>query len=193
MRVLLILIIGLLGVGTGLGLTAFLVGPGASFVVRDIGGWLFPARIGAADIDPYTRAWLFHEGGLPLAAGEGYALRTGQDSDGVPLDSGCRYRLTGPFPAARYWTITLVDGRGRLVPNLAERTGFTSSEILRTQEGPFSIEIGPDPLAGNWLPTGRRSATFQILLRFYETPLAATATALEARALPALRKADCAP
>jgi hypothetical protein len=140
------------------------------------GGWLFLPRQGSPEIDPYSRARMFHEGELPLAAGEGFALRARADSDGNTLSSACEYRLWAPFPAARYWTVTLVDAAGRLVPNLAERHGFTSAEIVRPAEGPFTIEIGPEPLPGN---------------RLYETPLAATATQLDPRTIPRLSRIRC--
>lgn len=191
MRLVLILIVVLAGLAAGVGLTAFAIGGGAPYLVRQMQGWEFSPRIGSPDIDPYARARLFAEGELPLAAGEGYTLRTHGDIDGAPLEAACRYRLSSPFPPARYWTVTLTDRSGRVVPNLAERTGFTSAEIIRQHDGRFSIEIGPEPLAGNWLPTGRKSGGFEIVLRFYETPLAATATILDARTMPTLRKIGC--
>ncbi len=175
----------------GFALTGFVVGPGAGHFARMIEGWEFSPRIGSVEIDPYTRARLFSEGEFPLAAGEGYALRASRDSEGNRLDSRCLYRLSSPFPTARYWTVTLSDEAGRLVPTLAERMGFTSAEIVRSADGRFSIEIGPEPLAGNWLPTSNRSGAFDIVLRFYETPLSATATRFDSRALPALNKLEC--
>lgn len=191
MHIVFILIICLSGSVMGLVLTAFSVGTGAPLFVRQLNGWSFSPRIGAADIDPYARARLFSEGGLPLASGEGFALQARSDNEGAPLDSACQYQLASPFPVARYWTITLVDRSGKLIPNLAERTGFTSSEIIRNHEGRFSIEISPDPQPGNWLPTSRPAGAFEVILRFYETPLAATATQLDIRTLPTLRKTGC--
>lgn len=191
MRLVLLLLVMIAGGAAGLGLTAFAVGEGAPIFVRHFRGWEFSARIGAADIDPYARARLFAEGELPLAAGEGYTLRTRKDDAGALLDTACTYRLSSPFPPARYWTVTAVDSKGRLIPNLAERTSFTSAEITRTHEGRFSFEIGPDPLPGNWLPTGRTRQGFELVLRFYETPLAATATLLDIRTMPSLHKIGC--
>lgn len=191
MRLLLILFVVVLGIAAGLGLTAFAIGAGAPYLVRQVQGWEFSPRVGSPEIDPYARARLFSEGELPLAAGEGYTLRARRDLDGAPLDAACHYRLSSPFPSARYWTVTLTDRSGRLVPNLAERTGFTSAEIVRRHDGPFTLEIGPEPLAGNWLPTGRKAGGFEIILRFYETPLAATATILDARTMPTLSKIGC--
>lgn len=192
MRLLAILLTILAGLGAGLGLTALAVGPSAPVLTRSLQGWTFSPRIGSPEIDPYSRARLFVSGGLPLASGEGYALIATEDSAGTPLDTRCHYRITSPFPVARYWTITLTDPAGRLIPNLAGRSGFTSSEIVRPLEGRFALEIGPEPQPGNWLPTGSKPGTFEITLRFYETPLAATATRLDSRALPTLTKIGCA-
>lgn len=191
MRLFLILTLLFLGLAAGLGLTRFAVGPGASYLVRNVEGWEFSHRAGSPEIDPYTRARLFSEGEMPLAAGEGYTLRRRADSDGVRLDSRCRYRLSSPFPTARYWTTTLTDKFGRPVVNLAGRSGFTSAEIVRSHDGAFTIEIGPDPLSGNWLPTSRSGEAFELALRFYETPLSATATQFDARSIPILRRLEC--
>lgn len=191
MRFLLILITILAGLSSGIGLTAWSVAISPGFPHRLTQGWLFLPRQGAPEIDPYARARLFHEGELPLAAGEGFTLRAWLDSEGNTLSSRCEYRLSAPFPAARYWTVTLTDREGRLLPNLAERHGYTSAEIIRPAEGPFSLEIGPEPLAGNWLPTGHEARPFQLIIRLYETPLAATATRLDPRLLPRLQRIRC--
>ncbi len=196
MRLVLILLVVVLGAAAGISITWLAVGPAAGVLTQTFHGWEFAPRVGSPEIDPYTRARLFSEGELPLAAGEGYTLRARADADGAPLDRRCRYQLSSPFPAARYWTLTLTDSTGRNLPNLAERAGFTSADIIRLQGNAFTIEIGPDPLPGNWLPTGRKGAsgsvdTFALVLRFYETPLSATATRLDPRQMPVLRKLEC--
>jgi hypothetical protein len=191
MRLVLILIVIILGLAGGVGLTAFSIGPGAPFLARQVHGWEFSPRIGSPEIDPYARARLFSEGELPLAAGEGYTLRAHKDVDGAALEQRCHYALSSPFPTARDWTVTLTDSSGRVIPNLSERIAFTSAEIIRTHEGRFTIEISPDPQAGNWLPTGQKNGHFELVLRFYETPLAATATLLDPRTMPTLRKIAC--
>jgi hypothetical protein len=191
MRFLLVLIAVMSGLAGGIALVALAIGPGSSILVRRIGVWEFSPRVGAPDIDPYARARLFTEGELPLAAGEGYTLRARRDGSGEALDAGCRYQVTSPVPSARFWSVTLVDPSGRLIPNLAERHGFTSGEITRSGDGTFAIAIGPEPLPGNWLPTNRQIGRFIIVFRFYETPLSAPATALEPKGLPRLEKIGC--
>lgn len=191
MRYAIFLLSVLSGILMGLALTNLSVGAWSDLFVTHQRNWAFSPRIGAPDIDPYARARLFSEGELPLASGEGFTLRARFDDNGAVLDRLCSYRLSAPFPAARFWTLTLTDQSGRLVSNLAERHGFTSGEIVRSHDGAFAIEIAPDASAGNWLPTGAEPGRFELLLRFYETPLAATATQLDPRTLPRLQKTGC--
>lgn len=192
MRLAPVLIAALAGLTAGFTLTAFIVDRGISFDAQQLGIWEFVPRIGAADMDPYRRAHLFAAGELPLASGEGLVLRTGRDQDGLPLRGDCRYRFTGPVPAARYWTLVLNTPDGQAFANPAGRNGFTSAEIVRVHGGGFAIEIGPQALAGNWLPSppGR---PFTLIVRLYETPLSAAATKLDAANLPVLTRLGCPP
>lgn len=191
MRNALFLITLLAGIIAGAALTSLSVGSHSNLFVTKMLAWEFSPRVGSSEIDPYTRARLFFEGELPLAAGEGYTLRARTDVAGAPLDRMCRYRVASPLPAARYWTLTLTDPHGRVLANLAQRYSLTSAEILRASDGTFSILIGPDAMAGNWLPTGREQGRFEIMLRLYETPLAATATHIDPRTMPRLEKLGC--
>jgi hypothetical protein len=177
----------------GVALTLRTVVPNSRLVAAHLGEWLFAAHAGADDADPYARARLFLSGELPVANGQGYTLRAYTDAAGQPLARRCTYRLASPFPVARYFTLTLTDQQGRLIPNLIERASFTSSEIMRTDDARFSIVISPTPQPGNWLPTGLPSGSFALDLRFYDTPLSATASQLQAVSLPRIEKLGCAP
>lgn len=190
MRLVTILAAMLVGILAGVALTALVARDGIVFDQRAIGPWVVAARIGSEAIDPYARARLLVSGELPLANGEGFSLVASRDSDGQALDGRCIYRLSGAFPAARFWTLTLATPDGRLTANPLERNGFTSAEILRFAGGQFSIEIGATPLAGNWLPNPA-SGGFLLILRLYETPLSATATVLETRMVPTLARVGC--
>jgi hypothetical protein len=94
------------------------------------------------------------------------------------------------MPVARFWTLSLTTPDGRPIITPIQRTGFTSAEIIRHGTGSFAIEIGPRPLAGNWLPSPE-TGPYILTLRFYETPLSATATVLEPRMLPELHREGC--
>lgn len=180
----------LLGVALGFALTYVISARSSGFAGQKIGIWEFAPKLGAADLDPYGRARVFLSGELPLAAGEGFALRADRDAAGAPLQGSCHYSLTGPMPVARYWTLTLYLREGGRFANPADRGGFSSSEIIRASSGAFSIEIGPDPLAGNWLPAPP-GQPFELVLRLYETPLSASATVLDAALVPRLVRVDC--
>lgn len=193
MRLLFLLVTIVFGLLAGSWLTIQLTGPAAHLVARKVGQWQFVPHAGATTIDPYTRASLFTNGELPLATGEGYVLRANRDSSGEGLTARCSYRLAGPFPPARYWTAMVFDPTGRPIANLADRHGFTSAEIIRGSDNRFAIEIGPEPLPGNWVPLTAQAGDFVVLLRFYETPLSATATQFDPRTLPALDRTGCLP
>jgi hypothetical protein len=183
------LLAGLLG---GTALTAYVARDGIVFDRRLIGPWMNAPRTGSEAIDPYARAKMLVSGELPLANGEGFVLIAEQDSDGRSLTGRCTYRMTGPIPTARYWTLTLAGPDGRFVPNPVQRNGFTSSEVLRFAGEPVSIEISARPMPGNWLPSPE-NGRFVLALRLYETPLSATATVLEPRHVPTLERSGCLP
>jgi hypothetical protein len=98
--------------------------------------------------------------------------------------------LSGVTPAARFWTVTLYDPDGRLVPNAADRYGFTSQEIARNADGSFEIVLASRARPGNWLPTGGIDR-FVVVLRLYDTPVGvATRTAKDAP-MPAVTQGSC--
>lgn len=175
----------------GVMLTLRSVMPQSRLVAAHLGEWQFASHVGAADTDPYARARLFLSGELPVANGQGYTLRAYHDARGGALDRQCTYRIVSPFPAARYFTLTVTDKDGRIIPNLVERASFTSSEIVRHDGGRFEILIAPSPQPGNWLPTGTLLGAFVLDLRFYDTPLSATASQLQAASLPRIEKLEC--
>ena len=178
------------GVALGLGLTWLTVERGHGFGAVRAGPWTAWPRTGSPDADPYARAVLARSGEIPLALAEGLTFTASVDSRGAPLDGACAYRVTGRLPQARYWTLTLTDARGRLVDNEARRHGFVSREVLRDATGAFDMAVGPRVAPGNWLPSGR-PGPFALALRLYDTPVSATAFALDAASLPAIERGDC--
>lgn len=180
---------GLLG---GIALTAWVAREGVVFDRRVIAGWSFAPRTGSEAVDPYARARMLVSGELPLANGEGFSLVAERDYRGQPLEGRCIYGFSGAMPAARFWTLSLTGPDGQAFTTPIGRSSFTSSEIIRHGDGGFAITLSPLPQAGNWLPTPSEGP-FVLTLRFYETPLSATATVLEPRMLPQLRRVACAP
>ena len=82
-------------------------------------------------------------GELPIGSGDGVAFFASSDDAGRALDGRCMVTIAGTTPAARFWTITLYDLDGRLIPNAADRYGFTSQEIARRADGTFEILVAP--------------------------------------------------
>lgn len=154
------------------------------------GPWLIGPRDGARDADPYTRAEIARESDLPLGLGEGLTFRADRDDSGRRLQGGCTYRVRGTLPTARAWTLTLVTASNRLHANPAARYGFSSAEVLRTVDGRIDIGISPEAVSGDWLPAPA-DEPFQLVLRLYDTPVAAVSGSLRADSLPRITREMC--
>jgi hypothetical protein len=176
---------GLVG---GLALTASMLDaahvPGASRV----GSWTVWPRAGAADADPYTRAFFAKRGEIAMSPAEGLAFHALQDAAGRDLTANCTYRIAGRMPPARIWTLAAYRPDGSLLANTAQRHGLTSFEAVGGLDA--DIVVSGDASPGNWLPlpTGGR---FVLLLRLYDTPLAAVAVALDPERLPRIERLEC--
>jgi hypothetical protein len=158
----------------GLAATFVALERGVSFGDITVGDWRFQPQRGSSDIDPYQRAVIARSGELPLVLGDGIAFVARHDGSGQRLDGGCPVVIRGVVPAARFWTVSLYDAAGRLIDNPSQRRGFTSNEVVRSADGSFTITVGPQPVAGNWLPSGGAGARV-LMLRLYDSPVS-TAT-----------------
>lgn len=157
-----------------------------------IGAWVAWPRAGALNADPYTRAVNARRGEVPLAIGEGLLLTAAEDDEGRTLDATCAYEIGGAVPPARAWTIT-VAGRGKRDPERPHiRDGFTSTEVLRQQDGRFVITLAPEVEPGNWLPSPRANGPMRLALRLYDTPAAASANSLDRSVVPSIVRKGCA-
>jgi hypothetical protein len=174
----------------GLGLTQFALTRGTAFGAITIGAWTAWPKTGTADIDPYARAAIARSGELPIGSGDGVAFFASSDDAGRTLDGRCSVTLSGTTPAARYWTVTLYDLDGRLMPNAAERYGFTSQEIARRAGGSFEIVLAPRARPGNWLPTGGVER-YVLVLRLYDTPVGVATRAGRETSMPLVTRRQC--
>ena len=157
-----------------------------------VGPWMTWPKIGSRDADPYARAMVARTGDLPLGVGEGLAFVASADGSGRQLDGSCSYLVGSVTPQARYWTLTAYDSRGAPLRSALGRSGFTSSEILRADDGTFSILLSPSVRPGNWLQLPDAGA-FTLVLRLYDTPVAAGSAALDKRVVPDIQRLECAP
>jgi hypothetical protein len=178
------------GLGLGLMVSAYALSNSSPFDRVQLGAWEVVAHEGSMEADPYTWAALERSGEIPLAVGEGLRLIARVDDEGRPLDSRCVYRVGSRVPAARYWTLSLVDRNGFPVENLAQRYGFRSSEILRAGNGDFMIAVAARAQPGNWLPIGT-PGRFVLALNLYDSPLSATAGAIDPATAPHITRTGC--
>jgi len=179
-----------LGTLLGLALTYLSLERGFSFDAVRAGPWTGWPKAGSADIDPYARALLARTGAIPLGTGEGISFVARADSDGAALDPRCDYLLKGPMPPARFWTVSVFLQSGDLIENPAKRYGFTSAEILRSDETPVEVALAATAHPGNWLPTAS-NLPFVVVLRLYDSVLSATAASLDGSVMPKLLRGTC--
>jgi hypothetical protein len=174
----------------GLGATWLSLSRGVAFGALNIGAWTAFPKTGTPGIDPYARAVIARSGELPIGVGDGVAFYATADDQGKPFDGRCDVDITGITPTARFWTLTLYDREGKLVPNAVNRYGFTSQEILRNGDGSFNIRVGPRARYGNWLPTGGVER-YVLVLRFYDTPVGVATRAEREAPMPAVTLREC--
>jgi hypothetical protein len=190
LRVIVVLIAFVVGTLTGLGLTWLASARSNGFGAVQLGAWTVWPRSGTADADPYARAAFARSGELPLERADGLVFEAVGTDSGTALDGRCETRVSGRLPAARFWTLTVYDSRGRLIDNAADRYGFNSSEIVWNPEGTFDITLAPRARSGNWLPTGERDRIV-IVLRLYDAPIGLATRSGEAIDVPSVTQVAC--
>jgi hypothetical protein len=180
----------LLAAAIGLGATWLTLTHGVAFGSLTIGAWTAWPKSGSVNIDPYARAIIARSGELPIGMGDGVAFYAHTDDAGNDFDGRCTFTVSGMTPAARYWTLTLYDLDGRLVPNSLDRHGFTSEEIVRDVDGRFAINVAPRARPGNWLPTGGIER-FVLVWRLYDTPIGVATGTTKEGPMPAVVRKGC--
>jgi hypothetical protein len=174
----------------GVGITWMTATKGTDLGTLRIGAWTARPKTGTADIDPYSRATIVRNGELPIGTGDGVAFTATTDDSKKLLDGRCDVVVSGVTPAARFWTLTLYDGRGHLVANALQRYGFTSQEIVRGADGGFEIRLASRSRAGNWLPTGGLER-YVLMLRLYDTPVGVATRTQRDAPMPAIATVGC--
>lgn len=174
----------------GLGLTWATATRGTDLGTLTIGSWTARPRTGTNEIDPYARASIARSGELPIGTGDGITFTATTDDKKKLLDGRCDVVVSGVTPAARFWTLTLYDTKGRLVANTLQRYGFTSQEVVRAADGSFEIRIAARSRAGNWLPTSALER-YVLMLRLYDTPVGVATRTQRDAPMPAITTAGC--
>ena len=156
-----VLLAVLIAFGVGTASARAVLGEREGFA-RD-GAWSVAPSSGGADVDPYSRARLARTGAVPLGLAEGLALSTRTDRAGRPLTGACRYRLDGPLPPARHWSVW-VEPRS---DDPARPSALGERDVVRGRDGGFAIALSRGVRPGNWLavPEG----PFTLRLALYDT------------------------
>jgi hypothetical protein len=187
-RILFFILALLIGSLSGLGLTWTMSAREYGFGALDIGVWRGWPRSGTLDADPYTRANFARSGELPLGLSEGIAFVATTDNQGRTIDGRCITRIKGKLLPARFWTLTVYDGRGRLIENSSARYSFTSTEVLFDAEGDVEIWLSPRAHSGNWLPSSE-SERIVAVIRLYDMPTGVARS--EAAQMPRVTTESC--
>ncbi|OQW48296.1 MAG: hypothetical protein A4S16_01150 [Proteobacteria bacterium SG_bin6] len=155
-----------------------------------LGPWATGRDFGSSEASRYTRAVVALRGLLALPAREARYYNAVVDSAGAPLDGRCRYRLSGGALPAAWWSVTLYDPAGYLVPNAAGVYSVGSASLSPDEQRAWQVAIAPQPAPGRWLPTGH-APRFELTLRTY-LPIDGGQGEVTAAQLPRIDKVGCA-
>jgi hypothetical protein len=157
LRILLALI---LGMAIGLGAAWWSLRAGIDAFDQRSGSWVTSRNFGSAEASDRERAIVAVRGLMALTAREAVYLNASADSEGRPLDGGCRYRVFGPPLAARWWSVTAYGTDSHLIPNPdhAYSTGGDGAV-------PVLVIVGPE--AGSNEIATRNGEPFELTLRAY--------------------------
>jgi hypothetical protein len=184
-----LIVLVLAALATGIGSTWAVLGEKPPVGAVRLGPWQTFPRLGSADIDPYGRAILARGPHLPLAAGEGIQLSAATDSTGSSLSGSCRYRISGATLPSRGWTLVVANGASKPLTG-ADAAGLTDADIVTDESGKLTITASPAVSSGNWLRLPKQTR-FELILRFYDTPVSSGISQLDPAALPRIDKLAC--
>ena len=176
----------------GLGSSWYMVEAGNRLTTVSNGPWTMWPSAGRRNADPYTRAHFARRGALALSTevARTYSART--DSDGAGLQSSCDYAISGQDLDQRWWSISVFDRRGKLVPNILQRHTYTRDTAAINADGTTLLTLSRDVGPGNWLPTGGAGRLVVVFSVIDLKPVALTVKANdEQQSLPTIRRVSC--
>lgn len=178
------------GIAVGLGAAWAITGRGLQGGQIANGPWTTSLGYGTKATDAVTRAVVARAGLLALPAKETVYWTAKADAAGAPLDGNCRYSLSGTPLDARWWSVTLYDTAGYLVPNPAQIWSVNGANVALDAKGEWRVIIAPvKPAAGAWLP-GTAGQPFHLTLRMYNPGAGFRADPAKA-VLPKIIKEGC--
>ncbi|WP_295559251.1 DUF1214 domain-containing protein [uncultured Hyphomicrobium sp.] len=175
----------------GLGSSWYMIERGSALSTVKVGPWVSWISAGRTDADPYTRAYEARLGVLPLSTENSQTFIALADSDGRTLHSSCTYTIVGREIPNFWWSLTIFDAEGRLIPNVLGRSVFTSDTMAINPDGSYAATLSRDAHGGNWLPTGGAG---RLALAFTVLDLGTRAVAQEGeveRMVPTIMRKGC--
>lgn len=175
----------------GFGSSWYMVEAGNRLTTVTAGPWVMWKTAARPDADPYTRAHFIRNGALPISTdiADTYLART--DSDSNPLHSSCDYSIEGTPPANSWWSVSVFDDSGGLIPNAADRHSYTSDTAILMPDGRFIGTLSRSASPSNWLPTGGAG---RLAVMFTVIDYGAAGTSDDgggASLLPAIKRGAC--
>ncbi len=157
------------------------------------GPWRTSATTGSASANPWERAAVAVAGLYALRREEAIYFTAFTDSAGEALRGECRYRLAGPTPPARWWSLTAYGADHYLIDNAENRYAVNAGTLPSAAAGRIELSLSSrasdttDPAA--LLPIPQQGA-FSLTLRLYNPPAELVAQ-LATVALPVIRREAC--
>ena len=160
----------------------------AAFGIHN-GPWHTGTNVGTADASVTTRATVALRGLLALPEREAIYFNAATDSAGRMLEGRCSYRVTGGTIDARWWSLTLYDAKGYLIPNPASVYSVGSAAIPPQDSNRWTIDIARTRTGAHWIakPDDQR---FELTLRAYH-PSRALLAKRGSVPLPRIERQEC--
>ncbi len=152
------------------------------------GPWKTDPAVVTPQTDAYRRAFLAVNGLFALNRSEAIYYTANTDSDGRALTGRCRYKVEGPAPDARWWSITAYGPDGYLITNSTGRYSVTKQQLAPDTHGSIVVPVGGNSGGNNWIAVG--TGRFSLSLRLYNPGPEFIADLADA-ALPALLRVGC--
>lgn len=160
-------VIVILGVLIGLGSVYGLLHSAPLLNTVESGPWRTSLLMGSAEADAYTRAAVAVNGVLALSREETIYFIATQDSSGLPLRAECQYRLSGPAPAARWWSVTAYAGDMFLMPVPQKRYSVSGDDFAGSASPTIAFVVGPQTVADSPSIPTMGSGDMVLTLRLY--------------------------
>lgn len=176
----------------GIGSAWYMVDTGSALTTETVGPWVAWHSAARPDADPYTRAHFARMGTLPMSSVVAQTFIARYDEDGSRLHSSCEYAVKGHDISGSWWSLSVFDDDGRIIPNPAGRYSFTSDTIALRPNGSYAVTLARDARPGNWLPTAG-AGRLALMLSIVDLGLASSEKDREEEEnpIPTIEQVDC--